>query len=343
MHFTFIDSLKALVLGIKGNPVRRNGHLRLYRQPDHGQVRCISPSEIPEDWMCKKDLCTSRRVENERLRTVFVLTSDKDVKSLPFINYMKELYGHEINISTIKVPTHCPQPRGRETLKWGLRRIEDAITLIQADDTRMKEIRSYNRVFIHSSESGITQHWTFLNTFLSQLVTRSSIWRLIRKLLPFIVNFDFPFISVYDAGAGKYVHLAVGQGPGAQEELWRYSGQDGEEPTYGSAVHHVFPDLDSKNWHRFVSRDRSDKFRKTSANWDVFISSIVTQKLKQAFHNAYIGIIVHLCAERRDSYPSYNTAVQQYEDVDAHRSTEAFGFSQCRRSVHIPGYLRGIP
>ena len=174
MHFTFIDSLKALVLGITGDPVRRNGHLRLYRQPDYGQVRCISPSEIPEDWMSKKVLCTSRRVENEPLRTVFVLTSDKDVKSLPFINYMKELYGDKMKTITIKVPTHCPQPRGRETLKWGLRRIEDAITVIETDDTRMIEICSYHRVFIHSSESGITQHWTFLNAFLSQLVTRSS-------------------------------------------------------------------------------------------------------------------------------------------------------------------------
>ncbi|OJJ51880.1 hypothetical protein ASPSYDRAFT_96078 [Aspergillus sydowii CBS 593.65] len=202
--------------------------------------------------MCKKDLCTSRRVENERLRTVFVLTSDKDVKSLPFINYMKELYGHEI-ISVLSKSQHIARNPGD-----GTRRIEDAITLIEADDTRMKEIRSYHRVFIHSSESGITQHWTFLNAFLSQLVTRSSIWRLIRTLLPFVVNFDFPFIFVYDAGTGKCVHLAVGQGPGAQEELWSYSGQDGEEPTYGSAVHHVFPDIDSKNWHRFVSRDRSE-------------------------------------------------------------------------------------
>ncbi|KAJ0418355.1 hypothetical protein BJY00DRAFT_185930 [Aspergillus carlsbadensis] len=256
MVFTFIDSLKALVQAIKGNPVRRNGHLRLYRQPDYGQVRCISPNDVPEDWKCTKALCTSHRAENEPLRTVVVLTSDKEVKSLPFINYMEELYGHEIKTITIKPPTHCPQPRGRETLRWGLRRIEDTITSIEADDTLMEEIRSYHRVFIHSSESGITQRWKFLNGFLSQLVTRSSIWRLIRTLLPFTVNFDFPFISVYDAGAGKYEHLAVGQGPGVQEELWRYSGQDGEEPTYGSAVHHVFPDIDSKNWHGFVSQDR---------------------------------------------------------------------------------------
>ena len=137
----------------------------------------------------------------------------------------------------------------------------------------MKELCSYHRVFIHSSESGITQHWTFLNTFLSQLITRSSIWRLIRTLLPFIVNFDFPFISVYDAGAGKYVHLAVGQGPGAQEELWRYSGQDGEEPTYGSAVDHVFPDIDSKNWHRFVSRDRSEYQVEPTREWKHMVHS----------------------------------------------------------------------
>jgi hypothetical protein len=97
------------------------------------------------------------------------------VKSLPFINYMEELYGHEIKTITIKPPTHCPQPRGRETLRWGLRRIEDTITSIEADDTLMEEIRSYHRVFIHSSESGITQRWKFLNGFLSQLVTRSSI------------------------------------------------------------------------------------------------------------------------------------------------------------------------
>jgi hypothetical protein len=32
-------------------------------------------------------------------------------------------------------------------------------------------------------------------------------------------------------------------------------------------------------------------------------------------------------AERRDSYSLYNTTLQQYEDVDAHQSTEAFGFS----------------
>ena len=273
MHFTSIDSLKALVLAITGDPVQRNGHLRLYRQPDYGQVRCISPSEISEDWMCKKVLCTSHRAGNEPLRTVFVLTSDKDVKSLPFVSYMEELCGDKIKTITIKVPTHCPQPRGRETLKWGLRRIEDAITHIEADNTLMKEICSYHRVFIHSSESGITHHWTFLNTFLSQLVTRSSIWRLIRTLLPFTVNFDFPFISVYDAGVGKYVHLAVGQGPGVQEELWRYSGQDGEEPTYGSAVHHVFPDLDSKNWHRFVSRDRSEYQVEPTREWKHMVHS----------------------------------------------------------------------
>jgi hypothetical protein len=258
MLFTFLDSLKALVQAIKGNPVRRNGHLSLYRQPDYGQVRCISPSEVSEDWMCKRVLRTSPRVRNEPLRTAFVLTSDKDAKTLPFIDYMRELYGHEVKTILIKPPTHCPQPRGWETVKWGLRRIEDAITSIEANDTLRDEIYSYHQVFIHSSESGVTQRWEFLNAFLSQFVTRSSIWRLIRTLLPFTVNFDFPFISVYDAGAAKYVHLAVGQGPGVQEELWRHSGQGGEEPTYGSAVHHVFPDIDGRNWHRVVSRDRSE-------------------------------------------------------------------------------------
>ncbi|KAB8222527.1 hypothetical protein BDV33DRAFT_201508 [Aspergillus novoparasiticus] len=117
MLFTFIDSLKALVQAIKGDPVRCNGHLRLYRQPDYGQVRRISPSDVPEDWKCTKALYTSHRVENEPLRTVFVLTSGKEVKSLPFINYMEELYGHEIKTIAIKPPTHRPQPQGRETLR----------------------------------------------------------------------------------------------------------------------------------------------------------------------------------------------------------------------------------
>jgi hypothetical protein len=273
MLFTFIDSLKALVQAIKGNPVRRNGHLRLYRQPDYGQVRCISPSEVSEDWMCKRVLRTSHRSGNEPLRTAFVLTSDKDVKTLPFTDYMAELYGHDVKTIVIKPPTHCPQPQGWETVKCGLRRIEDAITSIEADDTLRDEIYSYHQVFIHSSESGVTLRWTFLNAFLLQLVTRSSIWRLIRTLLPFTVNSDFPFISVYDAGSGKYVHLAVGQGPGIQEELWRYSGQDGEEPTYGSAVHHVFSDIDSKKWHRFVARDRSEYQVEPSRAWKHVVPS----------------------------------------------------------------------
>ncbi|KAL3469493.1 hypothetical protein BJX99DRAFT_241173 [Aspergillus californicus] len=166
MYFTFIDSLKAL-------------------QTDYSQ-------------MYKKDLCTSRQVGNKPLRTIFILTSDKDVKSLPFINYIEELYGYKTKTITINPPIHCLQPWGREILK-------------------------------------------------------SSTWRLIRTLLPFIVNFNFLFISIYNTGAGKYMHLAIGQGPGTQEELWRYSRQDREEPTYRSAMHHVFLDIDSKNWHRFVS------------------------------------------------------------------------------------------
>ncbi|KAL5361302.1 hypothetical protein BJX96DRAFT_165801 [Aspergillus floccosus] len=196
---------------IKGNPVRRNGHLRLYRQPDYGQVRRISPSDVPDNWKYTKALCTSHRVKNKHLRTVFVLTSNKEVKSLLFISYMEELYGYEIKTITIKPPTHCLQPRGQETL-------------------------SYHYVF------------KFLNAFLLQFVTRSSIWCLIRMLLSFTVNFDFLFISVYDEGVAKYKHLA----------LWRYSRQDGEESTYRSAVYCVFPDIDSKNWHKFVSRDRSE-------------------------------------------------------------------------------------
>lgn len=64
------------------------------------------------------------------------------------------------------------------------------------------------------------------------------------------------------------MHLAVGQGPGAQEELWTYSGQDEEELTYGSAVHHVFPDISSKKWHRFVSRDRSEYQGELNRAWE---------------------------------------------------------------------------
>ncbi|KAL4887871.1 hypothetical protein BDV59DRAFT_196913 [Aspergillus ambiguus] len=194
MLFTFIDSLKGLVKSIKGNPVRRNDYLLLYRQPNYGQVRCISPCGVPEDWKCIKALRTSHRVENEPLRTS------------PFINYMDVLYGYEIKTIAIKPPIHCPQSQGRETLIWGLRRIVDAITSIEADDTLIEE--------------------KFLNGFLSQIVTISFIWSLIR--------------------AGKYEHLA------------RYSGQDGEEPTYGNAVYYVFPGIDSKNRHRFVSRDCSE-------------------------------------------------------------------------------------
>ncbi|KAF9882850.1 hypothetical protein FE257_004962 [Aspergillus nanangensis] len=244
MHFTFIDSLKRL---IAGSPIRHNGRLLLYRQPDYGKVRCISLSEVSDGWMCTKMLRTSPRVRDEPLRTVFVLTSDKEVKTLPFIIYLKKIYDHDIKTTVVKAPSHCPQPRGLETVKWGLRRIEDAITSIEADDALMEQICSYHRVFIHSSESGITQRWKFLNSFLSKRVTRSSTWRLIRMLFPFIVNYDFPFISIYDAGAGKYVHLAQGQGPGVQEELWRYSGQDEQEHTYGSGVHYVFSDIDSTN------------------------------------------------------------------------------------------------
>lgn len=257
MNFTFIKLFQRLILAIKGNPVRQSGYLRLYKQQDYGKVRCISPSEIPEDWMCKRVLRTSHRVEDEPLRVAFIMTSDKEVKTLPFLDYMRELYGQEIRVLTIKPETHCPQPRGWETVKWGLRRIEDAIASIEAEGTLMGDICSCHRVFVHSSENGITQHWQLLNAFLAWLIARSSIWHVIRGLLPFTVNFDFPFIAVYDAGVGEHVHLALGHGPGVQEELWRFSGQDGEEPTYGSAVHHVFPDINSKNWHKVVSQDRS--------------------------------------------------------------------------------------
>ncbi|GLA35886.1 hypothetical protein AnigIFM63309_001267 [Aspergillus niger] len=85
--FTLIVSLKALVKAIKSNPVRHSGHLRPYRQPDYGYVQRISSSDVPEDWKCTKALCTLHRVENEPLRTVYVLTSDKEAKSLPFIAF----------------------------------------------------------------------------------------------------------------------------------------------------------------------------------------------------------------------------------------------------------------
>ncbi|KAL5363081.1 hypothetical protein BJX96DRAFT_167180 [Aspergillus floccosus] len=207
--FTQKPVLFALAQAIKGDPMLRNSYLRLYRQPNYGQVRCISPSEVSEDWMCNRVLHTSRRVRKKPLRMVLVLTSDKEVKILPFIDYMRELYGHK-----------------------GLRRIEDAITSIEADNTLREEIYGYHR-------------------------------RLIRTLLPFTVNFDFLFISVYDAGSGKYVHLA----------LWRYSGQDREEPTYGSAVYYVFPDINSKNWHRFVARDRSEYQVEPTRAWKHVVPS----------------------------------------------------------------------
>lgn len=84
MLFIFINSLTALVQAINGNTVRRSGHLRLYRQPDYGHVQRINPSDVPEDWKCTKASCNSHRVENEPLGTVSVLTSDKEVRSLPF-------------------------------------------------------------------------------------------------------------------------------------------------------------------------------------------------------------------------------------------------------------------
>ena len=257
MNFNFINSFQKFILAIKGNPVRRLGHLCFYEQPDYGKVRCINPSEVPKDWMCERVLRTSHRVGDEPLKVAFIMTSDKEAKTLPFLDYMRELYGQEIHVVIVKSPTHCPQPRGWETVKWGLRRIQDALASIEADGTQMENICSCHRVFVHSSENGITQRWKLLNAFLSWLIARSSIWYLIRSLLPFTVNFDFPFIAVYDAGAGEYVHLALGNGPGVQEELWRFSEQDEEEPTYGTAVHHVFPDIDSKNWHKVVSKDRS--------------------------------------------------------------------------------------
>ena len=53
----------------------------------------------------------------------------------------------------------------------------------------------------------------------------------------------------------------------------------------------------------------------------------MTQKLKQAFHNIYIGNIVHLYSrEKRLSYSSYNITLQQYKDVDVHQSTKVFSF-----------------
>ncbi|GKZ56020.1 hypothetical protein AnigIFM49718_001243 [Aspergillus niger] len=92
MLFIFIKSLTAPVQVINGNTVRHSGHLRLYWQPDYGHVRRISPSDVPEDWKCTKALCTLHRIENEPLRTVSVLTSDKELIDTAILDYDVTMY-----------------------------------------------------------------------------------------------------------------------------------------------------------------------------------------------------------------------------------------------------------
>lgn len=266
LHSTFFSPFLQIFNRISSKfqdkAVLRKESYCLFSQLTYGKATEINPKRLPTNWLCSQKLEHATYCHGDRLVVACIFPSRKALKNDPFRAFMIKLL-NELDYIMLEFPLDGisgkrNQPRGLESHEYGCGRTKQAIEQVSSNKELLREISQAHEIFVLTMESGITDHWKTFNAICRYFFESSFWWQLIRKIFPWSVNYDQPFIDIYDAVRGTHV-LGTGPGPGVQEELWPFAGiLQNKEQTYGCGLNHLWPDVDPANWHSTVSnQDRS--------------------------------------------------------------------------------------
>lgn len=258
------ESLKAFLARIKSRFVPEDpaiirtsacGRYRLYEQKTYGSISEIPSSEVPDDWKCQTKVEVARFDGDGPLRVAQVYSSAKPLKNRPFEAYIEgHLHGLHYEIIPVvlgDISGGHSQPRGIEGLQDACLRTKKSVDEVLSNPETRERVSSAHVVYFHSAESSITDKFKFLNRVLQRLFRWTpSFWHVLHHWFPCLINYDHPWINIYNAGEGTHTFFR-GAGPGVQEEYWRFV-QGGEDPTYGRALSQIFPGVSASDWHATV-------------------------------------------------------------------------------------------